>query len=129
MIVAENGKTKADAMGDVFRGIEVSLPTHDPSRVSLPPPANTYLSRNLRLPTTTSQKCEAVPRRARKAHRLLYHSTLDSRVIKKKKRRMPVKRLIRMDDATCKYRGTSLIRNCPPLGPYSRPIPRALRWS
>jgi hypothetical protein len=25
------------------------------------------------------------------------------------------------------YRGTSLIRNRPPLGPYSRPMPRALR--
>ena len=25
--------------------------------------------------------------------------------------------------------GTSLIRNRPPLGPYSRPMPRALRWS
>ena len=41
--------------------------------------------------TTTSQKCEAVPRRARfKARRFLYHSTLGSRVIKKKKiRRVP----------------------------------------
>jgi len=28
-----------------------------------------------------------------------------------------------------KYRGTSLMRNCPPLGPYSRTMPRALRWS
>ncbi|KAJ1472267.1 hypothetical protein T484DRAFT_1975762 [Baffinella frigidus] len=27
------------------------------------------------------------------------------------------------------YRGTSLIRNRPPLGPYTRPMPRALRWS
>ena len=27
------------------------------------------------------------------------------------------------------YRGTSLIRNCRPLGPYSRTVPRALRWS
>ena len=25
--------------------------------------------------------------------------------------------------------GTSLIRNCPPLGPYSRPMPRPLWWS
>ena len=25
--------------------------------------------------------------------------------------------------------GTSLIRNCRPLGPYSRPVPRALWWS
>ena len=27
------------------------------------------------------------------------------------------------------YRGTSLIRNCRPLRPYSRTMPRALRWS
>jgi len=27
------------------------------------------------------------------------------------------------------YAGTSLIRNCVRLGPYSRPMPRALRWS
>ena len=27
------------------------------------------------------------------------------------------------------YRGTSLIRNTPLLGPYSRPMPIALRWS
>ena len=27
------------------------------------------------------------------------------------------------------YRGTSLIRKRLPLGPYSRPIPRALWWS
>ena len=27
------------------------------------------------------------------------------------------------------YRGTSLIRNRVPLGPYSGTIPRALRWS
>ena len=27
------------------------------------------------------------------------------------------------------YRGASLIRNRPPLGPYSRPMPRALCWS
>ena len=26
-------------------------------------------------------------------------------------------------------RGTSLIRNNPPLGPYRRPMPRALWWS
>ena len=35
-------------------------------------------------PRTASQKCEAVPRRARKAHRLLYRSTLGLRVIKKR---------------------------------------------
>ena len=28
-----------------------------------------------------------------------------------------------------RYRGASLIRNCHPLGHYSRPLPRALRWS
>ena len=28
-----------------------------------------------------------------------------------------------------RYRGTSLIRNSVPLGPYSRTVPRALRWS
>ena len=27
------------------------------------------------------------------------------------------------------YRGTSLIRNSLPRGPYSRSVPRALRWS
>ena len=27
------------------------------------------------------------------------------------------------------YRGTSLIRNSTPLGPYSKTVPRALRWS
>ena len=31
--------------------------------------------------------------------------------------------------ASSQYRGTSLIRNCPPLGPYSRTMPRALWWS
>ena len=29
---------------------------------------------------------------------------------------------------TLLYRGTSLIRNCAPLGPYSRTVPRALWW-
>ena len=27
------------------------------------------------------------------------------------------------------YRGTSLIKNSPPLGPHSRAMPRALWWS
>ena len=67
-----------------------------------------------------------------KAHRLLYHSTLGWRVIKKKKTRATrpsdVRRglLARMGGV---YRGTSLIRNSPPLGPCSRPMPRALWWS
>jgi hypothetical protein len=30
---------------------------------------------------------------------------------------------------TVTYRGTSLMLNCLLLGPYSRPMPRALRWS
>jgi hypothetical protein len=28
-----------------------------------------------------------------------------------------------------RYRGTSLMRNIPPVGPYSSPMPRALWWS
>jgi len=60
-----------------------------------------------------------------KADRLLYHSTLGLRVIKKKKKKGRVlskkKRVV--------YRGASLIRNRPPLGPYSRDMPRALWWS
>ena len=31
--------------------------------------------------------------------------------------------------ANAVYRGTSLIRNSAPLGPYSRNMPRALWWS
>ena len=30
---------------------------------------------------------------------------------------------------SARYRGTSLIRNRLPLGPYSKPMSRALRWS
>ena len=30
--------------------------------------------------------------------------------------------------ARAQYRGTSLIRKRPPLGPYSRPVPRSLWW-
>ena len=41
--------------------------------------------------------------------------------------------LPRKQQERCCYRGTSLIRNSPPLGPYrgpySRPMPRALWWS
>ena len=57
-----------------------------------------------------------------KAHRLLDHSTLGLGVMKKKKK-----------TAACAppadpapYRGTSLIRNSPLLGPYSRTVSRAL---
>ena len=31
--------------------------------------------------------------------------------------------------ALATYRGTSLVRNCVLVGPYSRTMPRALRWS
>ena len=53
-----------------------------------------------------------------KAHRRSYHSTLDLRVIKKKTR----------DESPPTYRGTSLIRNSPLLGPYRRTVSRALWW-
>jgi len=55
-----------------------------------------------------------------KAHRLLYHSTLGLRVIKKKKMRRAVGAQL--------YRGTLLTRNSTPLGPYSRTMHRALWW-
>ena len=56
----------------------------------------------------------------------VYHSTLGLRVIKKKK-----KHVIGVSDFRKfrGYRGTSLTRNRPTLGPYSRPMPRALWWS
>ena len=57
-----------------------------------------------------------------KAHRLVYHSTLGSRVSRPLEgTRFPTPR--------CGSRGTSLIRNTLLLGPYSRPRPRALWWS
>ena len=34
----------------------------------------------------------------------------------------------RVEGAVVDYRGTSLLRNSAPLGPYSRTIPRALWW-
>ena len=59
-----------------------------------------------------------------KAHRLLYHSTLGVRMIKKKRgtEGHPPK-------PHQPYSGTSLIRKHPPLGPYGRPMPRVLGWS
>ena len=51
-----------------------------------------------------------------RAHRLLYHSTLGSRLIKTEK-------------TLAGYRGTSLIRTTPLLGPYSRIMHRVMRWS
>ena len=72
-----------------------------------------------------------------KAHRLLYHSTLGLRVIKKKKTHGDDS-LAQLHSAPCtrtdrpiiyvhaSYRGTSLIRNTPLLGPYSRTVPRVL---
>ena len=71
-----------------------------------------------------------------KAHRLVYHSTLGWRVIKKKKMRAcPRGRLrgkgqgsvFRIQGLGLRvYMGTSLKRKRTPLGPYGRPIPRAL---
>ena len=49
-----------------------------------------------------------------KAHTLLYHSTLSSRVIKKKKKKNST------------HTGTLLMRKRTPLGPYSRPMPGVL---
>ena len=56
-----------------------------------------------------------------KAHRLLYHSTLGLTVIKREKSSPRASHPL--------YRGTSLIRNRAPLGPYSSRMPRALWWS
>ena len=64
-----------------------------------------------------------------KAHRLVYHSTLGSRVIKKKQRSFLVWLTPSGSENMRMYRGTSLIRNTPLLGPYSRTIPRVLWWS
>ena len=67
------------------------------------------------------------------AHRLLYHSTIGLSVIKKKEtqRHRPSTAVISASSARpefAAYRGTSLIRNTPFLGPYSRSVPRVL-WS
>ena len=77
-----------------------------------------------------------------KAHRLLYRSTPGSIVIQKKKRHVTLRivgqpergrarALTRVGRACgqfyiCDCRGTSLIRNSTPLGPYSRTMPMAL---
>jgi len=61
-----------------------------------------------------------------KAHRLLYHSTLGLRVMKKKKS-LGGQRFRLWGSGFKTYRGTSLIRKLLPLGPYSRPMPRAVR--
>ena len=50
----------------------------------------------------------------------VYHSTLGLRVITKQKV---------FCTGPLRYRGTSLIRNRAPLGPYSRTIPRVIWWS
>ena len=70
-----------------------------------------------------------------KAHRLVYHSTLGWRVITKQKKKggmgagnasgMGVNAFSETP-ALGRYRGTPLIRNSAPLGPYSRTMPRAL---
>jgi len=67
----------------------------------------------------------------------VYHSTLGLRVIKKKKTRSCLSVYTTTTSsqgdtkrrASSSYRGTSLIRNHRILGPYSRPMPRALPWS
>jgi len=68
-----------------------------------------------------------------KTHRLLYHSTLGLRAIKKKRRRLRKRyRVIGEVDVISeelRYRGTLLIRKRTPLGPYRRPMPRVLAWS
>ena len=83
-----------------------------------------------------------------KALRLLHHSTLGSRVIKKRSRsrRRRHHRPPRVEGRGFRvqglgfrfqveglgsrvYRGTSLIRKFPPLGPYRRPMPRDLGGS
>ena len=38
-------------------------------------------------------------------------------------------KVMRLRVARGLYRGSSPIRNCPPLGPYGRTIPRVLWWS
>jgi hypothetical protein len=37
--------------------------------------------------------------------------------------------LVGRNNGVSDYRGTSLVRNSSPLGPYTRPMPRALWWS
>ena len=50
-------------------------------------PSSSLVWHHLNLRTTSSQKCEAVPRRARiKTRRLVYHSTPGTRVVKMKKK-------------------------------------------
>ena len=67
-----------------------------------------------------------------KAHRLVYHSTLGLRVIKKKNilpTFSPALAEMVLSMGRGMYMGTSLIRNRAALGPYSRTILRALWWS
>ena len=63
-----------------------------------------------------------------KAHRLVYHSTLGWRVMKKKNA-MCADGVVRAPRGPSINRDTSLIRNTPLLGPYSRTIPRVPWWS
>ena len=77
------------------------------------------------------------------AQKLVYHSTLGSRGIKKKKKKNLIQALeadrvrflaarprplptTRPKPVSIDYRGTSLIRTPPPVGPYSSPMPRDL---
>ena len=60
----------------------------------------------------------------------VYHSTLGLRVIKKKNKwGDAAEQGTDLGVFSPVYRGASLIRNCLLLGPYSRPMPRALRCS
>ena len=61
----------------------------------------------------------------------VYHSTLDLRVIKKKKKKVSGPGLGGQGSISrgLVYRGTWLKRNRAPLGPYSRTMPRAVWWS
>ena len=72
-----------------------------------------------------------------KVHQLLYYSTLGSRVIKRRRRHpylgivveVGVRRRVHPVFPQPPNRGTSLIRNSAPLGPYGRNMPKALWWS
>ena len=61
-----------------------------------------------------------------KAHRFLYHSTLGSRVIKKRQKKVMLSKVLRAI-ALCRvariYRGTSPIRQAPPKDPTVGPCP------
>ena len=57
----------------------------------------------------------------------VYHCALGLGEIKEKRERP--RELLGAGEMTVAYRGTSLVRKCLPLGPFSRHMPRALWWS